>query len=83
MDPGSHFEVTLTVEGVYDYFCIPHEMAGMVGRIIVGRPTGPGSLPFDYYRGRPGTADWQPVPEATQRAFPGIERIMRERVIRR
>ena len=42
----------LTVEGVYDYFCAPHEMAGMVGRIIVGRP---GAQPFDDYR-RPATA---------------------------
>jgi hypothetical protein len=27
----------------------PHEMAGMVGRIIVGNPGGPGLLPFDYF----------------------------------
>src|SRR4051812_19782001 len=26
--PKEHFDVTLTVEGVYDYFCMPHEMAG-------------------------------------------------------
>ena len=32
------FSVTLTREGVYDFFCIPHEQAGMVGRIIVARP---------------------------------------------
>ena len=36
--PGQSFEVRLTVEGVYDYFCMPHEMAGMAGRIVVGRP---------------------------------------------
>jgi plastocyanin len=83
VNPGDHFEVTLTAEGVYDYFCIPHEMAGMVGRIIVGRPIGPGAMPFDYYRGKPGTADWQPVPEAAQKAFPHIDRIMRERIVRR
>jgi plastocyanin len=34
VEPGDQFEVTLTVPGVYDYFCTPHEMAGMVGRII-------------------------------------------------
>ncbi len=83
VNPGDRFEVTLDVEGVYDYYCVPHEMAGMVGRIIVGRPTGPGSLPFDYYRGKPGTEGWQPVPEAAQKAFPGIEQIMREKIIRR
>jgi plastocyanin len=33
--PEEAFSVTLTVPGVYDYFCIPHEMAGMVGRIVV------------------------------------------------
>lgn len=36
--PGETFEVTLDVPGVYDYFCIPHELAGMVGRIIVAEP---------------------------------------------
>lgn len=36
--PGETFSVRLTVEGVYDYFCIPHEHAGMVGRIVVGDP---------------------------------------------
>ena len=36
--PGESFEVTLTVEGVYDYYCLPHEALGMVGRIIVGDP---------------------------------------------
>src|SRR3954471_14263383 len=44
-EPGETFEVTLTVEGVYDYFCAPHEAAGMVGRIVVGRPGGPGATP--------------------------------------
>ena len=36
--PGETFAVTLTVPGVYDYFCIPHELAGMVGRIVVSDP---------------------------------------------
>ena len=56
VEPGDRFEVTLTVPGVYDYFCAPHEVAGMVGRIIVGRPGGPGTLPFDYFRRRSGSA---------------------------
>lgn len=33
--PQQSFAVTLTVPGVYDYFCRPHEHAGMVGRIVV------------------------------------------------
>ncbi len=82
VNPGAHFQVTLKVEGVYDYYCIPHEMSGMVGRIIVGKPTGPGSLPFDYFKGKPGTDKWMPVPEEAQRAFPSIERIMREKIVR-
>ena len=83
MKPGAHFVVTLTVEGVYDYYCLPHEQAGMVGRILVGRPAGPGTLPFDYFKGRPGTTGWKPVPEAAQKAFPGVGEIMRTRIVRR
>ena len=66
---GRHFDVTFTVEGVYDYFCLPHENDGMVGRIIVGKPGGPGTLPFDYYKGKPGTHDWVPVPAVARKAF--------------
>jgi plastocyanin len=83
VNPGSHFEVTLSVPGVYDYYCLPHEVAGMVGRIVVGRPAGPGTLPFDYFKGRPGTAEWKPVPPAAQHAFPSVSEIVRQRVIRR
>ncbi len=76
---GQRFEVKLTVEGVYDYFCAPHEEAGMVGRLIVGKPAGPGTLPFDYFkaRGKP----WKPVPPAAQKAFPSIDDIMRRRIV--
>jgi plastocyanin len=77
LEPGDHFETTLTVPGVYDYFCLPHEQAGMVGRIIVGAPGGPGALPFDYFRDLPEAADWLPVPDAARAAFPPIDEIMR------
>lgn len=40
--PNESFEVTLTAPGVYDYYCLPHEMAGMVGRVVVGHPGIPG-----------------------------------------
>jgi plastocyanin len=33
--PGGRFSHTFTVIGEYAYVCLPHEMAGMVGRIIV------------------------------------------------
>jgi plastocyanin len=82
VEPGDQFEVTLTVEGVYDYFCTPHEIAGMVGRIVVGRPAGPGTLPFDYFRDDPGTQHWRPVPPAAQAAFPPIATIMSDRLVR-
>lgn len=40
--PGENFEVTLSVPGVYDYYCRPHEMSAMVGRIVVGTPADAG-----------------------------------------
>ncbi|MBX6322056.1 MAG: hypothetical protein IRY94_09535 [Rhodospirillaceae bacterium] len=82
VNPGDHFAVTLTVPGVYDYYCLPHEAAGMVGRIIVGEPGGPGARPFDWFKDLPEAKDWLPVPEAAQAAFPSIEAIMRDRVVR-
>ena len=39
--PGDTFDITLTAPGVYDYYCLPHEMAAMVGRIVVGTPEDP------------------------------------------
>lgn len=42
-DGSKTFERTFTVEGVYDYFCIPHEGYGMIGTLVVGESTnGPG-----------------------------------------
>ena len=71
VEPGQAFEVMLTAEGVYDYFCTPHEVAGMVGRIIVGRPGGPGTQ-------SPG----DDIPAAARGAFPSIKRIMAEGIVR-
>jgi plastocyanin len=76
--PGETFEVTFTAEGVYDYFCAPHEMAGMVGRIIVGKPAGPGTRPFDYFKNDASKRDWQEVPKIAQDAFPKIDEIMKK-----
>ena len=33
--PDQSFSITLSEPGVYDYYCIPHEHAGMLGRIVV------------------------------------------------
>lgn len=76
---GSTFEHTFTAPGVYDYFCQPHEVAGMVGRIVVGEPgTGPGTLPFGYAPDR----HWRPVPQAAQRGFPAVSAIVKEGSVR-
>ena len=77
--PGQIFDVTLTDEGVYDYFCAPHEMAGMVGRLIVGKAVGPGSLPFDYFVAQ-GRA-WTPVSPAAQKAFPSVAEVERQGIV--
>ncbi len=42
---GAMFEQSFSIHGVYDYFCIPHEDSGMVGRIIVAEAIGPGTQP--------------------------------------
>jgi plastocyanin len=71
--PNETFSVTLEVEGVYDFFCIPHEHAGMVGRIIVGKPGSPSS--------RVSAA--QALPEIALQTFPSIEEIMQRGTVRR
>jgi plastocyanin len=43
-----HFDFILEVEGTYDYFSKYQEVVGMVGRIVVGRPGGPGEKPWGY-----------------------------------
>ena len=77
--PGDYFDVTLKVPGVYDYYCMPHEAVGMVGRIVVGQPLGPGAEPFDYWVGRPSTDGWRHVPEAARQTFPSVAQILHER----
>jgi plastocyanin len=82
VNPGDHFDVTLTEPGVYDYYCMPHEAAGMVGRIVVGTSRGPGAERFDYWRGQPGTEHWRHVPDAARSALPSVARIMVEHRVR-
>ncbi|MCV2890443.1 plastocyanin/azurin family copper-binding protein [Ruegeria aquimaris] len=66
--PDGSFEVTLTVPGVYDYYCVPHEMAGMVGRIVVGQP---GTRGWEGPAGDSGDLE----PEALA-GFPSVEDIL-------
>jgi plastocyanin len=69
-DVGQFRNVTFETEGTHDYYCIPHKMVGMIGRIVVGSPGGPAEesenpdLPLpDSGRivdeGRIAWADWE------------------------
>ncbi|MET3594706.1 plastocyanin [Mesorhizobium shonense] len=73
--PNESFSVTLTEQGTYDYYCVPHEHAGMVGRIIVGAPEA-----HDWSEMVGADGD---LPEAALRAFPNVEDIMTQGIIRR
>jgi hypothetical protein len=57
-------------------------MAGMVGRIIVGQPSGPGTLPFDYFKIDASKASWREVPQPARDRFPSIEQIMSRGILR-
>ena len=65
--------VTLTAQGIYDYFCVPHEHAGMVGRLIVGDPSA------DPWIDDPGAAG--DLPQAALAAFPSVAAIMDRGVV--
>ncbi len=61
---GATFTRTFTVPGVYDYYCLPHEYFGMVGRIVVLGPQKPTSVPVDR------------LPEKARTGLPSIEAIL-------
>jgi len=75
--PNESFSVTLKDEGVYDFFCVPHEHAGMVGRIIVGEPDR-----SSIDSGPAKAAGGEPIPEIALRAFPSVDEIMRRGIVR-
>lgn len=62
---GATFDVTLEVPGVYDYYCRPHEMLGMVGRFVVGEALD-----------GPGTAPLEDIPPAARERMPAVEEIL-------
>lgn len=37
-EEGATFEHTFETEGVYHYYCTPHETMGMIGSVVVGQP---------------------------------------------
>lgn len=71
--PNQNFDLTLSRPGVYDYFCLPHEAAAMVGRIVVGTPADLGwsgaSTQFDA------------VSKEALRMIPAVEDILRLRKV--
>ena len=45
LEPGQSYERKFEIEGVYNYYCTPHQSLGMVGIIVVGKPVdGPGLM---------------------------------------
>ncbi|HET6360461.1 MAG TPA: plastocyanin/azurin family copper-binding protein [Gemmatimonadota bacterium] len=77
-EPGQTFERRLDVPGVYDYYCIPHEMAGMIGRIVV-MPAGASGAEFQEPEAIRGL---RPPSHASLAAFPSVEAIVRNGSIR-
>lgn len=75
--PDESFSVTFTVEGVYDYYCIPHEHAGMVGRIVVGTP--PAGEPVEAASDEALTA----LPEIALGNFPSVADIVAKGMVHR
>lgn len=73
--PEESFSVQFHLEGVYDYYCVPHAQAGMVGRIVVGEPH------LDDWMGVEGVNEGIST-EAT-RTFPDVEEILRKGFVTR
>ena len=65
--PDQSFETVLNIPGVYDFYCVPHEHAGMVGRLVL--------LPEDGSVPVPPTGS--PVAGAEAVLFPSVEDIVR------
>jgi plastocyanin len=70
--PGGSFTATFSQPGVYDYYCRPHEHAGMVGRIVVGD-----SKAKDWWKTPLLHADSN-LPKAAMAAFPSIAEIVKK-----
>ena len=72
---GDTFRWTFNVEGTYDYFSKNHVGMGVVGRIVVGRPGGPGEQ-APRYGGAEGRAPIYP------RAMKVFEELDSEEIVR-
>ncbi len=79
MSAGSTLEWTFDVEGTYDYYSQRQEVIGMVGRIVVGRPGGPGEEPLGYGSGEGRAPIFREARKVFE--FAGSEEIVRRKVI--
>jgi plastocyanin len=75
--PNGSFSVLFSEPGVYDYYCVPHEHAGMVGRIVVGNPNAK-----DWWQTALLNTDSN-LPKAALDGFPAIAEIVKKGNIRR
>ncbi len=73
------FEVILDIEGTYDYYSRYHEIMGMVGRIVVGKPGGPAEKPPGY-GGREGRAVVFPLEAKLLSAIPASEIVAKKSI---
>ena len=78
-EPGQTFAWRLDVPGVYDYYCIPHELAGMVGRIVV---VADGARGVELREPGPAADGLRPASAAALTAFPRIAAIVRHGEVR-
>lgn len=69
-DQGATFEHTFETEGVYDYFCAPHESTGMLGCVVVGDPN---------LDNQPGMAEPQSsLPDGAQQKISELNQTVRD-----
>lgn len=73
------FEWTFDVEGTYDYYSRHHEILGMVGRVVVGRPGGPAEKPPGYGN-RDGRAVVYPAQVRVFEACPASEIVAKKTI---
>ena len=74
--PNETFSYVFSVEGVYDFYCVPHEHAGMVGRIVVG------SSPPLESTSSALEAELVPLPDVALKGFPSVEDILAKGIVR-
>jgi plastocyanin len=73
--PDETFSLRFEEDGVYDYYCVPHEHAGMVGRIVVGNPSG--------IEDAAEATGLTPLPAVALNGFPSVEEIVAKGIVRR